>query len=106
MRRVVITDKFGSYGATLKGLAPKIDHQSHNGLNNRSEGSHRPTRKRKKIMGRFKSPGQAQRFLADHDQVQTAVCPRRHTLSAHSYRQARTDAHGVWHDITSELKAV
>lgn len=22
-------------------------------------------------MGRFKSPGQAQRFLADHDQVQT-----------------------------------
>jgi putative transposase len=106
MPRVVVTDKLGSYGAALKDLAPNIDHRSHKGLNNRSEGSHRPTRKREKIMGRFKSPGQAQRFLADHDQVQTVFRPRRHNLSAHSYRHARTDAHGVWHDITSELKAV
>jgi putative transposase len=56
-------------------------------------------------MGRFKSPGQAQRFLADHDQVQTVFRLRRHTLSAKSYRHARTDAHCVWYDITSELKA-
>jgi putative transposase len=46
MPRVVVTDKLGSYGAALKGLAPNIDHRSHRGLNNRSEGSHRPTRKR------------------------------------------------------------
>lgn len=56
-------------------------------------------------MVRFKSSGQAQRFFANHDQVQTVFRPRRHTLSAQSYRHARTDAHGVWHDITSELKA-
>ena len=105
MPRVVITDKLGSYGAALKDLAPNIDHRSHKSLNNRSEGSHRPTRKREKIMGRFKSPGQAQRFLADYDQVQTVFRPRRHTLSAQSYSRARTDAHGVWHEITRELKA-
>ena len=47
--RVVVTDKLRSYGAALKKLAPGIEHRSHKGLNNRSEGSHRPTRRREKI---------------------------------------------------------
>jgi len=103
--RVIVTDKLRSYGAALKELAPGIEHRSHKGLNNRSEGSHRPTRRREKIMGRFKSPRQAQRFLSVHDQVQNVFRPRRHTLSAASYRQARADAHWIWGDITRELKA-
>ena len=104
--RVVITDKLGSYSAALKNLAPSIDHRRHKGLNNRSEGSHRPTRRREKIMARFKSPSQAQLFLTVHDQVQTVFRPRRHKLAAPAYRQSRSDAHGIWDDITSELKAV
>lgn len=104
--RVIVTDKLQSYGAALKKLAPGIEHRSHKGLNNRSEGSHRPTRRREKIMGRFKSPCQAQRFLSVHDQVQTVFRPRRHTLSAASYRQTRADAHWIWDGITRELKAV
>ena len=101
--RVVITDKLRSYGAALKVLAPSIDHRSHKGLNNRAEVSHRPTRRREKIMGRFKSPRQAQRFLAVHDQVQTVFRPHRHTLSAAAYRHARSDAHMIWADITCEI---
>jgi transposase-like protein len=93
--RVVITDKLGSYSAALKSLAPGIDHRRHKGLNNRSEGSHRPTRRREKIMARFKSPGQAQLFLSVHDQVQTVFRPRRHKLSAPAYRQSRSDAHSI-----------
>ena len=103
--RVVITDKLGSYRAALKGLAPGIDHRRHKGLNNKSEGSHRPTRRREKIMARFKSPGQAQLFLSVHDQVQTVFRPRRHKLSAPAYRQSRSDAHSIWDGITCELKA-
>jgi putative transposase len=57
--RVVITDKLGSYSVALKSLAPSIEHRRHKGINNRPEGSHRPTRRRKKIMSRFKSPGKA-----------------------------------------------
>jgi len=103
--RVIITDKLRSYDAALKILGPGIDHRQHKGLNNRAEGSHRPTRRREKIFGRFKSTRQAQRFLATHDQIQTVFRPRRHTLSATSYRHARTDAHAIWDDITDELKA-
>ncbi|SMD13190.1 IS6 family transposase [Primorskyibacter flagellatus] len=103
--RVIVTDKLQSYGAALKKLPPGIEHRSHIGLNNRSEGSHRPTRRREKCMGRFKPPGQAQQFLTVHDQVQNVFRPRRHTLSAVCYRQSRADAHCIWDDITRELKA-
>ena len=65
--RVIVTDKLRSYFKPIRELAPNADHRAHKGLNNRIEGSHRPTRRREKVMGRFKSPRQAQRFLAAHD---------------------------------------
>lgn len=103
--RVIVTDKLRSYWAALKELAPGIEHRSHKGLNNRSEGSHRPTRRREKIMARFKSPRQAQQFLSAHDQVQTIFRPRRHEHSAAAWRQSRADAHWIWEDITRALRA-
>lgn len=60
--RVLVTDKLGSYAAAKKEITPDLEHRQHKGLNNRSEASHRHTRRREKIMGRFKSPRQAQRF--------------------------------------------
>ena len=69
--RVIVTDKLRSYIKPIKALAPKAVHRAHKGLNNRIEGSHRPTRKREKMFGRFKSARQAQRFLSAHDQINT-----------------------------------
>jgi len=74
-------------------------------LNNRIEGSHRPTRMREKVMGRFKSVRQAQRFLAAHDQINTIFRPRRYRLSTASYRHARSDAFDLWHDYALEMTA-
>ena len=103
--RVLVTDKLRSYGAALNDLAPGIEHRQHKGLNNRSEASHRHTRRREKIMGRFKSPGQAQRFLSVHDQVAALFRPKRHRLSARSYRHARSDAFVLWTRYTADLAA-
>jgi putative transposase len=103
--RVVITDKLASYNKPIQTLAPRADHRAHKGLNNRIEGSHRPTRKREKIMGRFKSLRQAQRFLSAHDQINVIFRPRRYRLSAISYRHARTDAHSLWVDYAREMNA-
>ncbi|MFG6519450.1 IS6 family transposase [Sulfitobacter sp. 1A13496] len=103
--RVIITDKLRSYIKPIRQLAPDADHRAHKGINNRIEGSHRPTRKREKLMGRFKSPRQAQRFLAAHDQINTVFRPRRYQLSAISYRHARTDAFGLWEDYAAEMTA-
>jgi transposase-like protein len=73
--RVVITDKLRSNIKPIARQAPGAHHRAHKGLNNRIEGSHRPTRRREKIMGRFKSPRQAQRFLAAHDQINAIFKP-------------------------------
>ena len=103
--RVVITDKLRSYFKPIRDLAPGADHRAHKGLNNRIEGSHRPTRKREKLMGRFKSLRQAQRFLAAHDQINTVFRPRRYQLSIVSHRHARTDAFGLWDGYALEMTA-
>lgn len=103
--RVIITDKLRSYGAARVDLAPGIEHRHHKGLNNRVEASHRHTRRREKIMGRFKSPGQAQRFLSVHDQTAALFHPKRHRLSAHSYSHARADAFEIWAEYARELIA-
>ncbi len=102
--RVVITDKLRSYIKPIARLAPGADHRAHKGLNNRIEGSHRPPRRREKIMGRFKSPRQGQRFLAAHDQINTIFKPRRYRLTATSYRHARADAFELWMDYALEMK--
>lgn len=56
-------------------------------------------------MGRFKSPQQAQRFLADHEQTNVIFRPRRSSLSAESYRHARTDAFPLWKAYALEKTA-
>lgn len=105
MPRVIVTDKLRSYGAALRKLALDVDHRAHKGLNNRIEGSHRPTRKREKIQGRFKSARQAQRFLAVHDETANLFRPRRHHMTASTYRLTRAAAFHQWNDCANKLTA-
>ncbi len=103
--RVVITDKLRSYIKSIRNLAPNADQRTHKKLNNLIGGSHRPTRKREKLMGRFKSPRQAQRFLAAHDQINIVFRPRRYLMSTNAYRQTRSDAFNLWHGYALEMTA-
>jgi putative transposase len=90
--RVVVTDKLRSYIRPVQALAPDAGRRADKGMNNRIDNSHRPTRKREKIMGRFKSHRQVQRFLSAHDQINTLFHPRHYKLTSTSYRHARADA--------------
>ncbi|MER9540455.1 IS6 family transposase [Mesorhizobium sp. M0006] len=67
--RIMITDKLRSYDAAMRDLMPGVEHRSHTGLNNRAENSHQPTRRRQRIMKRFKSARQLQRFVSIHDPI-------------------------------------
>jgi putative transposase len=69
-------------------------------LNNRAENSHLPTRKRERILQRFKSAEHAQRFLGPFSAVSNHFRLRRHLLTASGYRQIRTERHAVWREIT------
>jgi putative transposase len=99
--RVMITDKLKSYGAARKDMGLGIEHRQHKGLNNRAENSHLPTRRRERIMKRFKSPRQVQKFLSIHDQVANLFHFPRNKLSANEYRAARAQAFSTWKEITA-----
>jgi putative transposase len=45
-------------------MCPKADHRSHKGLNNRVENARQPTRRKEKILIKFKSPNSAQSILS------------------------------------------
>src|ERR687886_138095 len=98
--RVMVTDKLPSYGAAKRELVPGVEHRRHKGLNNRAENSHQPTRRRERQMKRFKSPGQAQRFLSAHDQINNLFHLRRDHRPAAQYRAARTQAFQIWVEVT------
>jgi len=51
-------------------------------------------------MKRFKSAGQAQRFLSSHDQINNLFHLRRDHLPANEYRAARTQAFQTWAEVT------
>src|SRR4029077_5928077 len=74
--RLLVTDKLKSYAAAKREIMPGVEHRQRKGLNNGAENSHQPTRRRERIMKRFKSPRQVQRFVSAHDQVAN-VFPRR-----------------------------
>jgi putative transposase len=80
--RILITDKLASDAAAKREIMPGVEHRQHKGLNNRAENAHQPTRRRERQMKRFKSPGQAQRFLSAHDQINNLFHRRRDHLPA------------------------
>ena len=98
--RVLITDKLASYGAAKREVLPSVEHRQSRYLNNRAENSHQPTRKRERVMQRFKSAGHAQRFLSACGPIREHFCPRRHRLKAWEYRAQRTQRFQVWNEVT------
>jgi putative transposase len=101
---VMITDKLASYGAAKREIMPSVEHRQHRGLNNRAENSHQPTRRRERIMKRFKPAGQAQRFLSVHDQVAN-LFRRPANTNAADHRLARAWAFQAWADVTGAASA-
>ncbi len=103
--RRIVTDGLRSYGAAKREVLPDVRHRTSRYLNNRAENSHRPTRRRERQMQRFKSAGQAQRFLSAHDQVNNLFHLRRDHVTASEYRAARARAFETWADISGVAAA-
>jgi putative transposase len=103
--RVTITDKLKSYGAAKREPLPGVEHRRHRYLNKRGENSHQPTRQRERRMRGFKSPGHAQRFLSAFRPIAQHFRPRRHLLSASTYRQEIRNRFECWAEITGTKQA-
>ncbi|MBM7048971.1 IS6 family transposase [Rhizobium lusitanum] len=97
--RVMITDRLRSYGAAKREIMPGVEHRSHKGLNNRAENSHQPVRRRERIMKRFKSARQLQRFVSIHDPIANLFHVPRQDIPSNHHRQLRAAALDTWHQI-------
>ena len=85
--RQIVTDKLGSYSAAKAAIMPSVIHIRDKGANNRAENSHQPTRERERRRRRFKSPGEAQRFLSTFSTINNHFRPSRHLLKSAHYRE-------------------
>lgn len=97
----MVTDKLKCYATTRREMKLRVEHRRHKGQNNRAENSHQRTRRRERIMKRFKSRRQAQSFLSVHDQVANPfriLYPERTTAPIR--RALRERAFAVWREIS------
>ena len=99
--RRIVTDKLRSYGVAHRELIADTIHDTSQYANNRAELSHQPTRVRERIMRRFKSTHQAQRFLSTHAAVYNLFNLGRHLISAKHYRFFRQRAFASWNCATA-----
>ena len=67
--RKTLTDKLRSYPVAHRELMSEVIHVADRYANNRAEQSHEATRVRERGVRKFKSVGQAQRFLGAHAAV-------------------------------------
>jgi putative transposase len=105
--RKIVTDKLRSYGVAHRELMPDVIHDNSPYANNRAEQSHEPTRVRERVMRgtasrRFKSTGQAQRFLGTHAVVSNLFNLGRHKVRAQHYRDLRISAFAIF-DISPTI---
>ncbi len=104
--RVVVTDKLKSYKAAMRELGLNAEHREHKGLNNRAELSHQWTRVREKKMRRFKSAGQAQKFLSAFELIYQQTQPKRHKLKAVVTRVIIKNKIESWKEITGVIVSI
>ena len=97
----LVTDDLKSYTAAANILGIAKQHERGRWRNNRAENSHQPTRRRERMMQRFKSSGSAQRFLSTHAAAYNTFNVQRHLISARTHRAFRAAALNVWHEAVA-----
>ena len=97
---MLITDKLRSYTAAKRKIMPGVQHRQHKGLNNRAKDPHQPTRRRERVIKRFKSPRQVPRFLSTHDQIANFFSRRRNQDTATKFRITRSQTFTTWAEST------
>ncbi len=100
----IVTDGLASYKAAMKELGCQARHAPGRlRENNRAENSHLPVRRRERKLQRFKSQGQAQRFVSTHSTIYTTFNIQRHLISRNTMRLFRDRAFAEWNAVSAAM---
>jgi putative transposase len=96
---IFVTDKLRSDGAALKVIGNAEGQETGRWLNNRSEISRQPFRRRERVMLRFRRMGSLQKFVAVHASVHNHFNAERHLYSRSSFKLNRAAALSEWRGL-------
>ena len=93
---VIVTDLLRSYGAAMKVIGNAEQQKTGRWLNNRSENSHLPFRRRERAMHRFRRVRSLQKFVSVHSSVHNHFNLERHLYSRENFKLNRAAALADW----------
>jgi len=95
----IVTDRLPSYGAALKEIGAADRQETGRWLNNRSENSHTPFRRRERAMQRFRRMRSLQKFASVPASVSNHVNSERSLSSRAHFKSSRAAALAEWRDL-------
>ena len=99
---VIVTDLLRSYGAAMKVIGNAHRQETGRWLNNRTENSHLPFRRRERAMLRFRGMQTLQKFVAVHSSVHNHFNQEHHLYSRCKFKLNRTATLAEWRRLGAE----
>ncbi len=99
--KAIVTDRLGSYKAALRDINCLQKQVVGRYLNNRSENSHIPFRRRERAMNRFRRMQSLQKFVALHSSIYNLFNNERHINSRQDLKNQRSAALSQWLQLGS-----
>lgn len=97
--QVVVTDRLRSYGAAMREIGNAHRRETGRHLNNRSENSHQPFRRRERAMSRFRRMRSLQKFASIHSSVYNHFNHQRNIESRARFKSLRDAALLEWREL-------
>ena len=97
----IVTDGLKSYPAAMKDLGVEERREMGRWMNNRSENSHLPFRRRERVMLRFRQMKSLQKFASVHANVHDHFNSERHLVDRQTYKAARSAALAEWQNLVA-----
>ena len=97
----IVTDRLGSYRATLKVIGNEFCQETRRWLNNRAENSHQPFRRRAGAMARFRDIKTLRKFAAAHTSIHNHFDHERHLKRRDIFKQDRPAALADWRQLAA-----
>ncbi len=94
--KAIVTDRLRSYGAAMKAIGIVERQECGRWLNNRSENSHQPFRRREGAMANFRDIKTLQKFASVHASIHNHFNHDRHLNRRGIFKQNRSDALAEW----------
>jgi len=99
--RVVVTDRLRSYRAAMNVIGNSADQECGRWLNNRTENSHQPFRRREGAMSKFRDVKTLQKFAAVHASTFNHFNLDRHLTPRETFKQNRSAALAEWRQLAA-----